>query len=140
LPEAGRRGGIFLRDTDRTKPYTAFFTLSEGQEADCAHAEEVLSNVDIEDSGVLADRGYDSDQLIDYIYDRGGEAAIPPKKNRKIQRRCDWWLYKERRLVECFFQKLKNYRRIATRYDKLACTFASFVCLASIGIWLNCTV
>jgi transposase len=114
--------------------------LSEGQESDSNFAIPVLSQVNIDGSDVLADKGYDSDNIIDFIYDNGGEPTIPSKANRTIQRRCDWWLYKERHLVECFFQKLKNYRRIATRYEKLSSVFAGFVCLASIGIWLNCTV
>lgn len=67
---------------------------------------------------MLADRGYDSYQLIDYVYEHGGEPTIPSKKNAKFQRLCDWWLYKERHLVEKLFLKLKAFRRIATRYDK----------------------
>jgi transposase len=63
--------------------YSVFFTLSEGQESDCNHAQEVLSNVDIEGSDVLVDRGYDSHELIDYIYDHGGEPTIPPKRTGK---------------------------------------------------------
>jgi transposase len=114
-----------------------FFLLSEGQESDMAYAEELLSHVNIEDSDVLADKGYDSDALIDYIYDHGAEPTIPSKSNRKVQRRCDWWLYKERHLVEYFFLKLKNFRRVATRYDKLDITFAAFVCVASIVLWLK---
>ena len=117
-----------------------YFILSEGQESDSTFAIPVLSEVDIEGSAVLADKGYDADKIIDHIYDNGGEPTIPSKANRTFQRHCDWWLYKERHLVECFFQKLKNYRRIATRYDKLSTVFAGFVFIASIGIWLNCTV
>ena len=120
--------------------YPINFVLSEGQESDSNYAITVLSNVDIDGSDVLADKGYDADKIIDYIYDNGGEPTIPSKANRLFQRQCDWWLYKERHLVECFFQKLKNYRRIATRFDKLSSVFAGFVCIASIGIWLNCTV
>ena len=101
------------------------------------YAEKLLSSVNINNSDVLADKGYDSDAIIDFIYDRGGEPTIPSKSNRKIQRRCDWHLYKERHVVENFFLRLKNFRRIATRYDKMAATFAGFVCLASIVIWLK---
>lgn len=120
--------------------YPVCLLLSEGQESDSIHAVELLSHVNIEGSNVLADKGYDADAIIDYIYENGGEPTIPSKANRTIQRMCDWWLYKERHLVECFFQKLKDYRRIATRYDKLASSFIAFACIASIGIWLNCTV
>ena len=67
-----------------------------------------------------ADRGYDSNKLLDYVYARGGEPTIPSRKGAKFERHCDWWLYKERHLVEKYFLKLKAFRRIATRYDKLA--------------------
>jgi transposase len=116
--------------------------LSEGQRSDSIYATDLLSHIDIRnnETAVLADRGYDADEIIDYIYENGGEPTIPPKKNRTIQRLTDWWLYKERHLVECFFLKLKNYRRVATRYDKLACTFTGFICIACICIWMDCTV
>ena len=70
----------------------------------------------MEGSQVLAGRGYDSQELIDYIYDRAGEPKIPSRKGAKYGRKCDWWLYKERHLVENLFLKLKGFRRIATRY------------------------
>lgn len=106
--------------------------LSEGQRNDIKYAIPVLDHVDLEGSDVLADRGYDSMQLLDYIYERGGEPTIPSRKGAKFERHCDWWLYKERHLVENFFLKLKAYRRIATRYDKLACTYLGFIVIASI--------
>ena len=111
--------------------------ISEGQRNDITCAIPLLEQIDIEGSHVLADRGYDSSHLIDYIYDHGGEPTIPSRKGEKFERRCDWWLYKERHLVEKLFLKLKAYRRIATRYDKLACTYLGFLCIASILIWLN---
>lgn len=83
---------------------------------------------------VLADRGYDTDESLVYIEDQDGHHTIPPKSNRTYQRKCDWWLYKERHLVECFFNKLKHFRRVATRYDKLAKSFFAFLLLASIMI------
>jgi len=76
---------------------------------------------------VLADRGHDSNQLIDYIYEHGAEPAIPSRKGTKYERHCDWWLYKERHLDENYFLKLKSYQWIATRYDKLATTFLGFI-------------
>ena len=54
---------------------------------------------------MLADRGYDSQNLIGYIYEKGGEPTIPSKKGAKFERNCDWWLYKERHLVEKYFLK-----------------------------------
>lgn len=111
--------------------------LSEGQRNDINYAIPVLDHVDLEGSDVLADRGYDSMQLLDYIHDRGGEPTIPSRKGAKFERHCDWWLYKERHLVENFFLKLKAYRRIATRYDKLACTYLGFIVIASILTWIK---
>jgi len=113
------------------------FMLSEGQRNDIKYAIPLLEEVDIEESQVIADRGYDSHELIDYIYNRGGEPTIPSKKGAKFDRQCDWWLYKERHLVENLFLKLKSYRRIATRYDKLACTYLGFLYIASILIWIK---
>jgi len=113
------------------------FLLSEGQRHDIKYAIPLLEPIDIEESQVVADRGYDSHELIDYIYDRGGEPTIPSRKGAKFERHCDWWLYKERHLVENLFLKLKAYRRIATRYDKLACTYLGFLYIASILIWIK---
>ena len=112
--------------------------ISEGQRNDITCAIPVLEQIkDIEGSRILGDRGYDSQELIDYIYERGGEATIPSRKGAKHERRCDWCLYKERHLVEKLFLKLKGFRRIATRYDKLACTYLGFLCIASILLWLK---
>ncbi len=111
--------------------------VSEGQRHDITYAIPLLAQIDIEGSHVLADKGYDSNQLIDYIYDHGGEPTIPSRRGAKFERHCDWWLYKERHLVENLFLKLKAYRHIATRYDKLAHTYLGFLCLASILIWLK---
>lgn len=93
--------------------------VSEGQRNDINYGIPLLEHMDLKGSKVLADRGYDSDKLMDYIYEQGGEPTIPSRKSAKFERYCDWWLYKERHLVEKFFLKLKVYRRIATRYDKL---------------------
>ena len=96
----------------------------------------MLGNLDITDGYVLADWGYDCWELIDYIYEKGGEPSIPSKKGAKFQRRCDWFQFKERHLVEKYFLKLKSFRHIATRYDKLAFTYLGFIFL-SILIWLK---
>ena len=102
--------------------YPVYFMISEGQRNDINYAIPLLDHIEIDGSKVLADRGYDSNQLIDYIYDHGGEPTIPSRRGAKFERRCDWWFYKERHLVENYFLKLKAFRRIATRYDKLAFT------------------
>jgi len=69
---------------------------------------------------VLADKGYDSDAFVEAINNNGAVPVIPPRSNRKVLRDYDKDLYKERNLVERLFQKLKEYRRIATRYERLA--------------------
>ena len=117
--------------------YPVYLMLSEGQRNDINFAIPVPEHINIEGSNVLADRGYDSYKLIDYIYENGGEPTIPSKTGAKFERHCDWWLCKERHLVEKYFLKLKGFRRIASRYDKLAFTYMGFVCLASILIWLK---
>ena len=133
------RGGASSKIHAAVDAYGApvYLMLSEGQRNDINFAIPVLEHINIEGSSVLADRGYDSQNLIDYIYENGGEPTIPSKKGAKFERRCDWWLYKERHLVEKYFLKLKGFRRIATRYDKLAFTYMGFVCLASILIWIK---
>jgi transposase len=108
--------------------------LSAGQLHDVTYAESVLSAVSIDGSVVLGDKGYDSAKLIAYIESRNGIANIPSRSTNAVQRECDWWLYKERHLVENFFQKLKNFRRIATRYDKRDDSFLAFVLIACIAI------
>lgn len=85
----------------------------------------------------LADKGYDADHLCERITQAGARLVIPPKRNRKVQRPYDAELYKERNRIERFFNKLKQFRRVATRYDKLLANFMGFVKLAAIAIWLK---
>jgi len=74
---------------------------------------------------------------VDWLKSIGAIPNIPNRQSNKVQRECDWWTYKERHLVECFWQKIKNFRRVATRYDKLAETFLGFVYLASVLVLLK---
>lgn len=86
----------------------------------------------------LADKAYDAmDRVIKPIVATGGEVVIPSKSNRKEQRFYDSELYKSRHLIENFFARLKQYRAIATRYDKLALHFLSAIYLAASVVWLN---
>ena len=85
----------------------------------------------------IADKGYDADHLCERIAQTGGEVVIPPKCNRSFKRPYDAELYKERNIIERFFNKLKQFRRVATRYDKLLANFMGFVKLAAIAIWLK---
>jgi len=111
------------------------FILTGGECSDYTQALALLKGQTAR--AVLADKGYDADYIVQAIQAMGAEVVIPSKKNRKIPREHDIHLYKERNLVERLFNKLKHFRRVATRYDKLDATFYSFICLASIYLWLK---
>ena len=112
------------------------FMLSAGNDHDSVHAVELLKKVEISGSNVLADRAYGAKMIRAYISEQGARYVIPPQSNVSDPWSVDWRLYKERHLVECFFQKLKWFRRIATRYDKLDASFLAFVYIAAIAILL----
>ena len=108
--------------------------LTPGQASEYGQAEALIEGFAF--GAVLADKGYDSDAFVEVIQRHGAEAIIPSKKNRLNPRRLDRHLYKARNLVERFFQKLKQFRRIATRYERLARNYQSMLCLVSAVIWL----
>ena len=108
---------------------------SPAQRNDIAFAHDLIGGIKADVA--IADKGYDADHLADRIAQAGIEVVIPPKQNRKLQRRYDVDLYKERNRIERFFSKLKQFRRVATRYDKLLANFMGFVKLAAIAIWLR---
>ena len=85
----------------------------------------------------LADKAYDSDAVVAAAHRRGAEAVIPSKKNRKEPREYDKHLYKDRKKVECFINLMKQYRRVATRYEKTKRNFLGFVHLAAAMILLR---
>ena len=85
---------------------------------------------------LVADKGYDSDAFVEAITAQGSQAVIPPRSNRRNPRGFDRHIYKDRNLIERFFCRIKQFRRIATRYDKLAKSFLSFVHLACAFVWL----
>jgi len=91
----------------------------------------------IKGEALLADKGYDANYIVEAAENMGAIVVIPQKKNRIIQREYDKDLYKERNIVERLFNKLKNFRRVATRYDKLAAAYLSFVQIAAIYLWLK---
>ncbi len=110
--------------------------LTPGQACDLDGADELLP--DLEARTILADKAYDADErVLDPLQDAGKTAVIPPKRNRKEPRPYDKELYKARHLIENFFCKLKQFRAIATRYDKTARNFLAAIYLASATIWLN---
>lgn len=108
--------------------------LSAGQMADIEQAEALIKD---QSAGfVVADKGYDSDSFVQTIMAQASQAVIPPRSNRLNPRDFDRHIYKDRNLVERFFSRIKQFRRIATRYDKLAKSFLSFVHLACAFVWL----
>jgi transposase len=109
--------------------------LTPGQAADVSHAETLLQEVPFE--VVIGDKGYDSVKRVDSIEARGGEAVIPSRKNSTEPREYDRERYKDRNLVERFWNKIKQYRRVATRYEKTARNFLAFVHVASIMLLLQ---
>ncbi|MCE5170689.1 IS5 family transposase [Paenibacillus profundus] len=137
--ERGKRGQqlqAFVRSRGRitTKIHAAIdalgnplrFELTAGNCHNCVKGYEMLQDMDFTGKAVIADRGYDMNNVLELIEKQQAVAVITSRKRCKIQQTCDWRLYKERHLVECLFNKLKHYRRLATRYDKLACSFAAF--------------
>lgn len=111
------------------------FRLTGGQEADVTQAEPLIDAHEAD--AYILDKAYDSDAVVRAAQRRGGEAVIPSKKNRKVARDYDRHLYKERKKVEWFINLLKQYRRVATRYEKTARNFLGFVHVASIMILLR---
>jgi len=86
---------------------------------------------------LLADKGYDANALRQAVSERGAWANIPPKSNRKDPICFSRYLYKARNLVERFFNKIKHYRRVATRYDKTAANFLAALQLVAVRVWLR---
>jgi transposase len=85
---------------------------------------------------VIGDKGYDSDEFVKAIEAGGATAVIPPRENRIEQREYDKDLYKHRNLVERFWSRMKQFRRVATRYEKTAANFLGFVRVAAIMVLL----
>jgi transposase len=112
------------------------FHLTPGQAHDLEGADALLPSIDADT--VIADKAFDADErVIEPLRKAGRNIVIPPKSNRKIERQYDKDLYKARHLIENFFAKLKQYRALATRYDKRAQNFLGAIYLASSIIWLN---
>ena len=110
--------------------------LTEGQAHDGRSAADMLDGIG-EDQVLLADRAYDSNALREKLGERGAWANIRPLANRKDKPAFSAFLYKYRNLVERFFNKLKHFRAVATRYEKHAANYLALVKLASVRIWLR---
>jgi transposase len=111
------------------------FFLTGGQASDYTQGLALIEG--LRATALLADKGYDADYMVAAAVTMGAQAVIPPKSNRKTLRAYDADLYKERNLIERFFNKLKQFRRIATRYDKTAESFMAFIHIAAAYIWLK---
>jgi transposase len=109
--------------------------LTGGQAADVSQAKTLIEGVPFEVA--IGDKGYDSDEVVRAIENTGAEAVIPSRKNRTTPREIDGSRYKDRNLVERFWARVKQYRRVATRYEKKAQNFLAFVHLVSIMILLR---
>ncbi len=112
----------------------ARFVLTEGQAHDITQAATLL---DIDPEAVVADKAFDADPLRQNIAQRGAKAVIPPRSNRNAPASYDRHQYKHRNLIERHFCRIKPFRRIATRYEKLASRFASFIALVAAFVWLT---
>ena len=111
------------------------FTLTSGE---CSDFEQAIPLLEGEAADyVIADKGYDSNEIVDYISNRmHAISVIPPRTNRIIQRSYDKYIYKERNQVDRLFGKLKNFRKLATRYTKTKIYFEGLICLACSYLWL----
>ena len=111
------------------------FIVTGGERHDSTQAQALLEGFHAH--AVLADKGYDADELVTWIQQTGALVVIPPRSNRTVLRDYDKALYQERNRVERMFGDLKHFRRVATRYDKTALSFLSFVQLAASYLWLK---
>ena len=109
-------------------------SISAGQASDKAAAPALIDSL-TRATHVVADRGYDAMALVEQIRSRGAQAHIPTQRDRKVQRSVDHTIYRQRNLVERYFNKIKHFRRIATRFEKLAVTYLAAVALASARLW-----
>jgi transposase len=109
--------------------------LTAGQRHDSTQAPALIAGWSFD--RVIADRGYAGQPFVDLVLARGAEAVIPPHASAKVARDYDRWWYRERHLVECFINKIKHFRRVFSRYDKLARRYLGFIEFTSVLIWLR---
>jgi len=111
------------------------FILTGGEKADSPQAVPLLAGT--KPAHVIADKGYDANGVLGFIGAQGATPVIPPKSNRKVQREYDRELYKQRNVIERSFNMLKNWRRIATRFDRRAIYYLAAIHLAAAITWSN---
>jgi transposase len=108
--------------------------LSPGQRHDITQGADLIAGFDF--GHIIADRGYAARDFIALVVESGAEAVIPPHQSAQEPRQYDTWLYRERHLVECFINKIKHFRRVFSRFDKLAPRYLGFLQFVSALIWL----
>ena len=111
------------------------FILTGGERNDITQAEALVKDLSAEH--VIADKGYDSEAFVLHLKGRDAEAVIPSRASNKVQRGIDTHLYQERHLIENQIGKLKQFRRVFSRFDKLAKNYLSFIYFASSVVWLR---
>lgn len=111
--------------------------LTPGEAHDATAFPDLMAERDADPQVMLGDRGYDSDAIRDDVRARGGRPEIPTKKNRRVQHSVDRILYATRNKIERFFNRMKNSRRVATRYDHTASSFLGFAQLVTIKQWIH---
>lgn len=111
------------------------FVLTAGHRGDAPQAETLIHGLSAD--FVMADTAYDSDRLRDAIADKGATAVIPNNPSRARKHPLDKHLYAQRHLIECCFSKLKQFRRVATRFEKTAKHYLAIVTLAAIVLWIR---
>ena len=111
------------------------FILTGGERNDITQATQLIENFAAD--YVIADKGYDSEAFVLKVKEKNSEAVIPSRRNHKVQREIDKHLYKERHLIENQIGKLKQFRRVFSRFDKLAKNYLSFIYFASTVVWLR---
>lgn len=111
--------------------------ITPGQDSDYTGYDLVMADNLPQPAVLVADRGYDSDKIREDVESRNAVPMIPMRKNRKVRKTVDMTIYTLRNMVERCFNKLKNSRRLATRYDKTANSFLGFIDIACIRLWLR---
>jgi transposase len=133
ITKGGKNTKITVVVSDHGKPLS--FSVDPGNKSDISCAPAVTK--ELSNTKLLADKGYDSDPFRRALKDKGVDSVIPGRSNRKNPPEIDACLYKMRNGVERFFQKIKMFRRIATRYEKSVDAFTGFLCLAMASVWVH---
>jgi transposase len=133
------RGGFSTKIHLRTnaKGYPLTFDVTGGEAHEVKGYDALMELYDINPDRLLGDKGYDSDDIRDDLAERGIEPVIPPRSNRKSPIEYDRQAYKRRNLIERCVNRLKQFRRIATRYEKTARAYLSMLCIAAARLWIK---